>query len=336
MSDSQPRPEACDRCGRSKDDCRCRRGGGPKSLSQVQREITAWARSQFGDNVSRDDTSAAFGHPLGSLAPLLGMFEELGELAHAVVYRHQGRGYADPAEHREAKEDALADLMVFACDFAGREGIDLEAVLGEVWERVSKRRRDNWLADKRSEEAAAGGRAAALPPGSAAKVPETPAESGAFLMAFLDAEEKRYRDAGTYPQGNGIWPDLRAKLKATLRIAGVPETAGPAPAPPPAPERTPAAKAHPSHDWSGFRCLKCGAYRHLSSGFMECRPPAPKGRTVAEVMKARADAVGGGCCDRFADQQGCDCLENAVDYRPAARQDGHGFGHADAGGRGED
>jgi NTP pyrophosphatase (non-canonical NTP hydrolase) len=162
MSDSQPRPEACDRCGRSKDDCRCRPGGGPKSLSQVQREITAWARSQFGDNVSRDDTSAAFGHPLGSLAPLLGMFEELGELAHAVVYRHQGRGYADPAEHRGAKEDALADLMVFACDFAGREGIDLEAVLGEVWERVSKRRRDNWLADKRSEGAAAGGRAAAL------------------------------------------------------------------------------------------------------------------------------------------------------------------------------
>lgn len=39
---------------------------------------------------------------------------------------------------------------------------------------------------------------------------------------------------------------------------------------------------------------------------MECQ------RTVSEVMAERRNAVGGGCCDRFADQMACDCLKNAV------------------------
>lgn len=36
-----------------------------------------------------------------------------------------------------------------------------------------------------------------------------------------------------------------------------------------------------------------------------------KGRTRSQVVEARTHAVTGGCCDRFADQQGCDCLEKA-------------------------
>lgn len=39
---------------------------------------------------------------------------------------------------------------------------------------------------------------------------------------------------------------------------------------------------------------------------------AEDNRTVAEVMRQRTeDAVVGGCCDRFADNKGCDCLERA-------------------------
>lgn len=82
---------------------------------------------------------------------LLGMVEELGELCHAVIYRHQGRGYADPEEHRAAKADALADLLVFACDFAEREGICLEGTLNAVWEKVRRRNRETWGADKAAE-----------------------------------------------------------------------------------------------------------------------------------------------------------------------------------------
>lgn len=34
-------------------------------------------------------------------------------------------------------------------------------------------------------------------------------------------------------------------------------------------------------------------------------------RTVAEILEARANTAEGGCCDRFANQQSCDCLTRA-------------------------
>lgn len=123
-----------------------------KTLAQIQQEIGAWAQYQFGPNLSKDDSSPLWNHPLGSLAPLLGIVEEVGELCHAIVYRHQGRGYANVQEHRAAKEDALADLLVFMCDYGNREGIDLTSALNKVWEKVSKRTQANWLADKAAEK----------------------------------------------------------------------------------------------------------------------------------------------------------------------------------------
>lgn len=36
-------------------------------------------------------------------------------------------------------------------------------------------------------------------------------------------------------------------------------------------------------------------------------------RTKSEVLAARRNAVAGGCCNRFADQQGCECLAEAAD-----------------------
>lgn len=35
--------------------------------------------------------------------------------------------------------------------------------------------------------------------------------------------------------------------------------------------------------------------------------------TKSEVLAARRNSIMGGCCDRFADQQACDCLERADD-----------------------
>ncbi len=52
-------------------------------------------------------------------------------------------------------------------------------------------------------------------------------------------------------------------------------------------------KPHPSHEWGPLtaagqgRCLRCGAYRHLSSGFFPCEP---KGIMVTEqAPPARTD-----------------------------------------------
>lgn len=122
-----------------------------KTLEQIQREIGDWAREQFGDNVSKDPASPTYGARLGSLPSLLGMIEELGELVHVTVYRLQGRGFDNLAEARDAKEDAIADTLVFMCDYACREGIDLNAVLDKTWKKVQNRRQASWMADKAKE-----------------------------------------------------------------------------------------------------------------------------------------------------------------------------------------
>lgn len=104
-----------------------------KTLADIQQEVGRWAKAQFGPNFSKDPVSPLRGQPLGSLLALLGMGEELGELYRCTARRHQGRGYSDLDEYQGAQEDAVADLLVFLCDYSNREGIDLTTVLNRVW-----------------------------------------------------------------------------------------------------------------------------------------------------------------------------------------------------------
>lgn len=105
------------------------------SLREIQQEIGEWSRRNFGDQVSKST-----GQVLGSLSPLLGVQEELGELCHVVLKRHQGiRGYDDDAKYQAERDDAMADIMVYLCDYASREGVDLEAVLTMTWNKVKSR-----------------------------------------------------------------------------------------------------------------------------------------------------------------------------------------------------
>lgn len=78
---------------------------------------------------------------LGHWVPILGMVEELGELAHAVLKSFQGiRG--NRSEHEAAQRDAYGDIRVYMLDFANRKGWLDSAVLAEVWSEV---RRRNWV-----------------------------------------------------------------------------------------------------------------------------------------------------------------------------------------------
>lgn len=106
-----------------------------KSLRQIQHEIAEWSRRNFGDNVSK-----ATGQRMFSTNALLGIGEEFGELAHVVLKRHQGiRGYDDDAKYKAERDDAIADLLVYLCDFSDRESVDLQEVLNAVWKKVQKR-----------------------------------------------------------------------------------------------------------------------------------------------------------------------------------------------------
>ena len=74
------------------------------TLPQLQREIAAWSEHNFGDNDGLD-----------SVAPLLGVVEEIGELFEAVT--------------EAAMRDALADAAIFFCDFCNREGVDIATLI---------------------------------------------------------------------------------------------------------------------------------------------------------------------------------------------------------------
>ena len=75
--------------------------------------------------------------------PLLGVMEELGELAHAHLKQAQGIRYT-PEEARAKKVDAVADIVTFLADYCSAEGIDLQAAVEETWQHVRKR---DWASD---------------------------------------------------------------------------------------------------------------------------------------------------------------------------------------------
>lgn len=100
------------------------------NLSQLQAEQKEWADRNFGTEQE-------------SWKPLLGALEELGELAHAHLKASQGiRGTSE--EHRAAKVDAVADVVVFLADYCSREGIDFAAAVSDTWAKVRLR---DWKAN---------------------------------------------------------------------------------------------------------------------------------------------------------------------------------------------
>jgi hypothetical protein len=232
-----------------------------KSLSEIQAEIQEWAK-QFGTNISRDEDSMSYACSLDSLVPLLGMVEEIGELCHVTIYRHQGRGFT-VEEARAARIDAVADLLVFMCDYATREGINLTEALNQVWEKVQYRRRDSWKKDKQVEKQVehtdwfeAG------PPSPLIPAPELD-ESRRGKVAKEALEEYMTAARGSVVMMGGedkidtrSFHDIE---EARIRWANN--------------------DLNTSHQWdkvqdgrvrANARCLKCGAYANLGSGFMEC------------------------------------------------------------------
>lgn len=96
----------------------------PITLGELQEEQKPWVKHNFGNRPS--------------WYPLLGVVEELGELAHAHLKEEQGiRG--TKAEHMEAKKDAVGDIVIFLADYCSAEGIDLQKAVDEAWSEVKKR-----------------------------------------------------------------------------------------------------------------------------------------------------------------------------------------------------
>lgn len=85
----------------------------PLTLSELQTAVGKWSRSNFGAQESKAYPNLV----LGSLNPLLGIGEELGELAGAITTPDQ--------------VDAVADVVIYLCDYAEREYVKLDQIIGQ-------------------------------------------------------------------------------------------------------------------------------------------------------------------------------------------------------------
>lgn len=82
-------------------------------LNQLAQEISTWSARNFPVRESR-----------------LGIIEEIGEAAHCLLKRRQGiRGFENHEYFKEQLADALADTAIYALDYAGYKGLEIEAGL---------------------------------------------------------------------------------------------------------------------------------------------------------------------------------------------------------------
>lgn len=94
------------------------------NFATLQQEVREWADRNF-DTTDHWDA-------------LMGVVEEVGELAHAELKMKQGiRGVS--LDHLVARNDAVGDIMVYLADYCGRAEIDMDAVVTATWNQVKER-----------------------------------------------------------------------------------------------------------------------------------------------------------------------------------------------------
>jgi len=97
-----------------------------------QQEIHEWSLKNFPEQTATQS--------------LLGVVEEVGELAHHVLKKQQN--ITQHEDHDCEIKDAIGDIVIFLSEFCSRSGIDLEECVEEVWGRVQKRTRKGWGDDR--------------------------------------------------------------------------------------------------------------------------------------------------------------------------------------------
>jgi NTP pyrophosphatase (non-canonical NTP hydrolase) len=97
------------------------------TFRQLQIEQQEWEKKNFPDNQKH--------------FAMLGLLEEVGELAHALLKMEQGiRGTKE--EHMAAAEDAVGDITVYLSSVCSHYGIDFQGAVDKTWPEVQKR---DWI-----------------------------------------------------------------------------------------------------------------------------------------------------------------------------------------------
>ena len=103
-------------------------------LDDLQLRVGMWARRNFPSDLARLRLRIA-----------LGVCEEAGELAHAVLKRDQ-RFRGTDEEHQAAAMDAVGDVVVYLMNMCDCEGWSLAEIISDTVASVTKR---DWVASPR-------------------------------------------------------------------------------------------------------------------------------------------------------------------------------------------
>lgn len=93
-------------------------------LGKLQEEIHDWQIHNFPDS--------------GANEQLIGIVEELGELAHARLKARQQIRAID----MYAEQDAIGDMLIYLFNYCSEMGYSVEHIINETWKTVSLR---DWL-----------------------------------------------------------------------------------------------------------------------------------------------------------------------------------------------
>jgi NTP pyrophosphatase (non-canonical NTP hydrolase) len=93
------------------------------TLKQLQEELKPWQEYNFQARQAWE--------------PLVGLQEEVGELSHAFLKKHQG--IRTNEDHNAGMADAVGDVMVYLADFCNATGLEMQECLDVAWKQVKYR-----------------------------------------------------------------------------------------------------------------------------------------------------------------------------------------------------
>lgn len=99
-------------------------------LSALQRAHKRWLDHNFPDQQPHD--------------ALLGLQEELGELAHVHLKFEQGIRGVDKARYEGEAGDAIGDIVIYLASYCNTNGFNLALEVKKAWDQVKER---DWRKD---------------------------------------------------------------------------------------------------------------------------------------------------------------------------------------------
>lgn len=107
------------------------------TFRQLQDEHRVWADRNFPDNKPHSPLLGV-AEELGELAEVVILTSVVGRLAHSHLKSEQGiRGNKE--QHASKAKDAIGDMIIFLSNYCTRNGYDMQEIIETAWSEVKQR-----------------------------------------------------------------------------------------------------------------------------------------------------------------------------------------------------